>query len=115
MSQPTRTTRQHPGRRPISPLPRARRPVAAAVILAAAAALGTAVPSFAHYPGGGSDAEHSSGAAATVSATSTDTVLAVAVDDQVIAGTITSRRKDHAIPRAVTIGTLNKLKAQPRT
>jgi hypothetical protein len=115
VSQPTRTHLQHPGSRPVSLLPRTRRPVAAAVILVAATTLGTAVPSVAHYPGSGSDTEQSSGAAATAPATSTDTVLAVAVDDQVIAGTITRRWEDHAIPRAVTIGTLNKLKAQTQT
>ena len=109
MSQPTRTRRQHPGSRPVSLLPRARRPVAAAVILAAATALGTAVPS------GGSDAEQSSWSAPTAPATSTDTVLALAPDDQLIASTITSRWENHAIPRAVTVGVLNKLKAQALT
>jgi hypothetical protein len=89
--------------------------VAAAVILAAASALGTAVPSFAHYPGGGSDAGRSLWTAATAPATSTHTVLAVAVDDQVIAGTITRRWEDHAISRAVTTGVLNKLEGQPQT
>jgi hypothetical protein len=85
--------------------------VAAAVILAAASALGTAVPSFAHYPGGGSDAGRSSWTAAT----STDTVLAAALDGQVIAGTITRRWEDHAISRSVTTGVLNKLEGQPQT
>jgi hypothetical protein len=89
--------------------------VAAAVILAAASALGTSVPSFAHYPGSGSDAERFSWTAATAPATSTDTVLAVVVDDQVIARTITRRWEDHAISRSVTTGVLNKLEGQPQT
>ncbi len=115
MSQPTRTRRQHPGSRPVSPLGRTRRPVTAAVILAAVTAVGTAVPSVAHYPGNGSDAEQSSWSAAPAPVTSTDTVLTLATDDQVIASTITARWENHAIPRAVTIGVLNKLKTQPQT